>query len=498
MGRIAGIDFGTSNSGIAVNDGKSAQMVEMADGSRLLPSIITFDHDNDILVGAPAAAAGKLAPLKCFRHTKRLMGAIFNRAENVSGQLVEGDDGLVMLKGPDKNYRPPQFGAVIISTLLDADEQKHGDRADGVVIGFPAAYKDPHKAAIREAAVIAGIAPERIWLIEEPILAALMYAQGRKKFSTIGVYDWGGGTFDFTILRCKDGKLEVMGTRGNATLGGKDVDEIIVRHVVRIWKEKEKIDLALRDATMARLREQAEATKIDLTGNPSSAVRVDFVATDGPDGVRHMNEPITREEFEAMAEGKVDETFAPCRELMAELGILPTQLDEIILVGGMTRIPLVRRKVEAEFGRKPSTRISPEEAVALGAATYAAVVIENRDGVDPFVMLNKANHSLSVETLNDIPRVILKRGEKLPVERIIRLTTARDNAAVVGFHLLEGDEMQASRNALLVRDYPSVDPAPAGKPEVAYKVRREVDGSINVAELSTGRVVYASKVSEPA
>lgn len=496
MSRIVGIDFGTSNSGVAFDDGKSAQMVEMADGSRLLPSIIAFDQDNEVLVGSPAISAGKIAPLKCFRHIKRLMGTVFVRGENVSSQIVQDDKGFIALKGPDKTYKPQQFGAVIMATLLDAAEAKLDERPTGAVIGIPAGYKDPQRAAIREAAEIAGLAPDRIWLIEEPILAALMYAQGRKKFATIAVYDWGGGTFDFTILRAKNGKLEVVGTRGNATLGGKDVDELLARHVVRVWKAKHNADLGLRDATMARIREQSEETKIDLTGNPVSAVRVDFVATDGPDGVQHMNERITVEEFEEMARKTVESTFDPCFELMAEHDITPQQLDEIILVGGMTRVPLVRKMVEAKFGRKPSTRVSPEEAVALGAATYASTVIELRNGADPFVLINKAAHSLSVETLNDIPRVILKRGEKLPAERVVRMTTSKDNAQVVGFHLLEGDDGKASRNTLLVRDYPVVDPAEAGKPDEAYKIRREVDGSILVSHVNSGRVVYASRAIE--
>lgn len=497
MSRIVGIDFGTSNSSVAFHDGKSAQIIEMADGSRLLPSIIAFDQDNEVLVGAPAAAAGKLAPLKCFRHMKRLMGTVFNRVENVNSQIVEGDDGFVALKGPDKTYRPEQFGAVLFATLLDAAESQYEERPDGVVVGVPAGYKDAQRAAIREAAQIAGIAPDRIWLVSEPVLAAIMYAQGRKKFATIAVYDWGGGTFDFTILRAKEGKLEVVGTRGNATLGGKDVDEILVRHSVRFWKEKTGIDLGLHAHTMARVREHAEETKIDLTGNARSAIRVDYVSTDGADGIQHMNVPITREEFEGMARSTVESTFGPCRELMAEYDITPSMLDEVILVGGMTRMPLVHQMVEKEFGKKPSARISVTEAVALGAATYAAVAIERRGGED-FVLKDKATHTLAVETLGDIPFVVIKRGEALPAERVVQMTTSKDNAPVVGFHLLEGDSDKASRNDLLVRDYPEVPPGTAGEPTEEYRVRREVDNSIHVTHLGSGRVVYASKVTEPA
>lgn len=492
MGRIVGIDFGTSNSSVAVHDGKMAQIVELADGSRLLPSVITFAEDNDVIVGTPAIAAGKLAPLRTFRHVKRIMGKPFVRGEVANAQYVEDDDGMVALKGPDRTYKPHEFAAVIISTLLDAVESKYDERPDGVVIGVPAGYKDPQRNAIRKAAEIAEIAPDRIWLLPEPEAAAIMYAQGRKKFSTIGVYDWGGGTFDFTIMRCKEGKIEVVGTRGNSTLGGKDVDEVLTRHVVRVWKDKHQVDLALRDVAMARIREQSEATKIDLTGNAKSAVRVDMVTTDGADGLRNMNEPVTVEEFEAMALARVDETFVPCRELMEEKGITPEQIDEIILVGGMTRMPLVRRRVTEEFKKKPMTRVSPEEAVALGAATYAAVVLERRDGENPFVFKNKAAHSLSVETLGDIPCAIIKRGADLPAERIIKLTTSKDGAAVVGIHVLEGDADKASENTLLVRDYPPVEDAPAGEPTITVKIRREVDGSIIVTDLNGDRIIYKS------
>lgn len=496
MSRIVGIDFGTSNSSVAFHDGKSAQIIEMADGQRLLPSVLTFDDNNEPLVGRSAIAAGKSAPLRCFRHVKRLMGKPFIRGEHIGSQVVEGRDGNVALKGPDRTYDTQEIAAVIIAALLDAVEAKYEERPDGVVIGVPAGYKDPQKVAIKKAAAIAGIAPDRIWTLEEPKAAAIMYAQGRKKFSTILVYDWGGGTFDCTILRAKNGKLEEVGTRGNSTLGGKDVDELLARHAVRVWKDKYDVDLGVRDATMARIREESESTKIELTGKDQSSVRVPFVATDGAEGIRHMDEPVTLAEFEAMALARVDETFLPCRELMAEYSITPQMIDEVILVGGMTRIPLVRRRVLEEFGKKPQTKVSPEEAVALGAATYAAVVLENRGGDDPFVLKNKAAHTLAVETLNDIPFVVIRRGASLPAERIVRMTTSKDGAPVIGFHLLEGDDDKASRNTLLVRDYPSVEEGPAGGPDEPYKVVRNTDGAIVVTRIRDGVVVYGAPVME--
>lgn len=480
MGRIVGIDFGTSNSSVAFHDGKSAQIIEMADGSRLLPSVIAFTDDHNVLVGNSAISAGKIAPLNCFRHIKRFMGEDWNRSENTGAQTVEGDDGKTWLKGPDRNYAPAEFAAVIISALLDAAEAKLDERPDGAVIGVPAGYKQPHRAAIKEAARIAGLADDRIWLVEEPTLAAIPYGQGRKKFATIAVYDWGGGTFDFTILRGKGVKLKVVGTRGNARLGGKDVDELIVRHVLKAWKAQYNVDLGLRTDTMPRIREEAEATKIDLTGNPKSAVTVQFVDSTGPDGVRHMNEPITQAEFNEMARATIQSTFGPCQELMADEGVQISDIDEIVLVGGMTRVPLVREMVTEWFKKKPLTKVPPEEAVALGAATYAAQAIERRGGDDEFILENKSAHSLCVETLNDVPFVVIPRGSELPAERKIVLTTAVDGQPVVGLHILEGDEGRASANTMLKRYYPPVAQAPVGEPSEEMTFRIEADGSVVV------------------
>lgn len=488
MGRIVGIDFGTSNSSVAFHDGKSAQVIEMADGSRLLPSVIAFTDDNEVLVGNSAISAGKISPLKCFKHVKRLMGQLYNKSENTGGQTVEGDDGMTWLKGPDHNYAPAEFAAVIMSALLDAAEAKLDERPDGAVIGVPAAYKQPQRAAIREAARIAGLSDDRIWLIEEPTLAAILYGQGRKKFATVAVYDWGGGTFDFTILRGKGAKLKVVGTLGNGQLGGKDVDEVIVRHVLKAWKAKYDVDLGLRAATMPRIREASEETKIDLTGKSKSAVMVQFVDSTGADGVRHMDEPITQEEFNNMARATVESTFATVDQLMNEYDLRYSDIDEIVLVGGMTRVPMVKAMVTERFGKKPQTKFPPEEAVAIGAATYAAIAIERRGGLDDFILENKSAHSLSVETLNNVPYVVIPRGTELPAERTIEMTTSVDGQPVVGVHILEGDEDYADKNVLLKRYYPPVDPDAAGAPteEVTFKIA--ADGAISV--FHKGEAVY--------
>ena len=376
--------------------------------------------------------------------------------------------------------------------MLDAVEAKFDEKADGVVIGVPAGYKEPQKTAIREAVVKAGIAPERVWTLEESKAAAIMYAAQRKKYSTIAVYDWGGGTFDFTILRSKDGKIDEVGTRGNPFLGGKDVDELIVRHVLRVWKERYDVDLGVRETTMPRIRDQAEATKIELTGRDEAAVRVDFVDTMGAEGFRHMNEPITKAEFEDLARKTVASTFEPCRALMAEHNITVEQLDEIILVGGMTRVPLVREMVTAEFKRKPLTKISPEDAVAMGLATYAATVLERRGGEEEFVLRGKAVHSIALETIGDIPYKAISRGADLPAKRKVKMTTDVDDQDVVSIHVLEGDNDKASGNTLLKRYYPPVDKMPAAKPTIEIEVERKADGTILVTDVTNNAVIYKS------
>lgn len=483
-----GIDLGTSNSNIAWSDGKGgAQIIEMADGNRALPSVITFDDDNEPLVGTAAVNAAIITPQRSYRHVKRLVGQKWNDAENMGGQTVEGPDGSVWLRGPDKNYSPTQFQAVIVHALLDAAEAKFGRRPKKAVLTHPAAWKDPHKKAAKDAAIMAGLT--EVTLLPEPNAAAIAYGVGRKKFTTIAVYDWGGGTFDFSIIRAKGTAIEEVGTSGNAKLGGKDVDEIIVRHVLRTWHEQYGTDLGVRSDTMPRIRTAAEATKIELTGLPKSAVKVDFVDSSGPGAVLHMNEPITKEEFEAMARDTVMQTFGPVEQVMKDCNIAKGDIDEVILVGGMTRVPLVRQLVTEFFGKEPKKGISPEEVVALGASIYAAQ-LAGRGGDEAFNLSGKAPHSLSLETLDNERFLVIKKGTPLPAKRVVQLTTSVDNAAVVGIHLLEGDDEfgRADEMTLLHREYPEVEPAPAGEPTVEIVVERGEDGSILVTH--DGRIIY--------
>ncbi len=482
-----GIDLGTSNSNIAWSDGKSSQIIEMADGSRALPSVITFDDDDNPLVGTAAVNAAVITPTRSYRHVKRLVGQKWNDAENSGGQTVEGPDGSVWLRGPDKNYSPTQFQAVIIDALLNAAENKFGKRPQKAVLTVPAAWKTPQRDAAKGAALMAGLTD--VTLLPEPNAAAIAYGVGRKKFSTIAVYDWGGGTFDFSIIRAKGSAIEEVGTSGNAKLGGKDVDEIIVRHVLRVWHERYGTDLGVRNDTMPRIRTAAEATKIELTGLPKSAVKVDFVDSSGPDSVKHMNEPITKDQFEEMAMATVMQTFGPVEQVMKDCGIAKGDIDEIILVGGMTRVPMVRQLVADFFGKEPKKGISPEEVVALGAATYAAQ-LAGRGGDDAFSMSGKAPHSLSLETLNNERFMVIQKGTPLPAKRVVQLTTSVDNAAVVGIHLLEGDDEfgRADELTLLCRDYPEVEPSAAGEPTVEIVIERDESGGVRVTH--NDRVIY--------
>lgn len=481
--KYIGIDLGTSNSSIAFHDGKSAQIIEMADTSLSLPSVIAFDDDNGApLVGKSAQAHAKIAPLRSYSHVKRLIGRDWNAAEYFGPNTVEGPDGKVWLQGPDARYSPAQFMALIADRLLDAAEAKFaGERPTKAVLTVPASWKTEERVAAREAGKLAGLTD--IVLLDEPSAAAIAYAAGRKKYVRIGVFDWGGGTFDFTVCKGKGALIEVLGTNGNAQLGGKDVDELIVQKVLKDWYDKYQVDLGVRVATMPRIRSAAEEAKIALTENMRSTVKVDFVDSSGPDDIKNMNEPLTREEFNEMAVKLVDMCFEPMFRVLEELGMTPRDLDEVILVGGMTRVPLVWQRVEEVTGKKPRQGIAPEHAVALGAATYAAQ-LAGRGGDEAFRLDGKSAHSVWVETLNNTPHLVIPRGTPLPAEKKVTLTTSVDNQPVVGLHILEGDEdfSGADKLSLVAKDYPNVDLAPAGDPSVEFTFRRAADGSLSVLE----------------
>lgn len=491
------IDWGTSNTRAAFHDGLAAAMIPMADGTSSMPSVLAFD-DNDLpIVGWPAVNIGKVTPMKCFTAIKRIIGDTWIEAENTGGHTVQGADGKTWLKGPDKNYPPEKFAAVQIDAVLDAAEAKFsGDRPESVVMTVPASYNEIQRSLIRKAAVLAGIAEENVHTLDEPIAAAIANGADRNKYFIGLVYDWGGGTLDVTVIKGGNGRIEVLGTRGNSRLGGKDIDETVVREVLKRWLARYQVDLGVRTEAMARIRMASEKCKIDLTTMAKSHVEVPMVDSRDPTAVRSMNEPITIDELEAMALRLVDKTFEPVTELLADLNLTTAKIDDVFLVGGMTRMPLVQRKVTEYFGKKPSMRVAPEDAVALGGATYAAAEIDKRGGMAEIDIVNRATHSLYVETLNNVSYLVIPRGAELPAERFVKLTTNKDDQPVVGVHILEGNAPDADKNVLLARDYPPVPPGLAGGAEqtVEIRIRREKDGSVNVFHGT--RAIY-SNVSGP-
>jgi molecular chaperone DnaK len=471
------IDLGTTNSLIAIHDGGKAEVIEMANGHRLLPSVVTFtvqDGVVDVLVGTPAITAGNADPDNCFRHIKRLLGQRWHDGEDTGHQTAEGRDGMTWLKGPDRLYSPAELCALIIITLLDAAEMKLGKRPTRALLAVPAGFRDLERAAVREAARIAGL--NEVELIEEPTAAAIAHGVSREKFSRIAVYDLGGGTMDVSYIEAGGGHITVLTTNGDSRLGGKDFDEEIRSDVVRKWFDRYGTDLGERTAAMARILAQAEAAKIELSGVKKSAVRVPQVdATSG--GLRNMEEPITQDEFNELIRLHVKRSLDICQRALDDKGLRKSDIHELILVGGSTRIPYVRDQVSAFFGLTPKTGLSPEEAVVRGAAIEAARR-DKRGGVDKFTVSHIASHSVGFEAMDGQVHILIAKGEPLPADKTRTVTPGRDDLSQISAHIVQGDALDAQGNASLAHHLIPVEPGPAGVASAQVRVKVDESGLV--------------------
>ncbi len=487
MGKVIGIDLGTTNSCVAVMEGGKPKVIENAEGARTTPSIVAFAKDGERLIGQPAKRQAVTNPDNTVFAVKRLIGRRYDDpitkkdTELVPYTIVKGSNGDAWVKAGGEDYSPSQISAFILQKMKETAESYLGETVTQAVITVPAYFNDAQRQATKDAGKIAGL--EVLRIINEPTAAALAYGLDKDNNKTIAVYDLGGGTFDISILEIGDGVFEVKATNGDTFLGGEDFDSKLVQYFADEFKKAEGIDLTKDKLALQRLKEAAEKAKIELSSAQTTEVNLPFITAD-QNGPKHLVKTLSRAELERLVDDLITRTLDPCRKAMSDAGVKSAQIDEVVLVGGMTRMPKVRQVVKEFFGKEPHTGVNPDEVVAIGAAIQAGVL---QGDVKDVLLLDVTPLSLGIETLGGVFTRMIDRNTTIPTKKSQVYSTADDNQQAVTIRVFQGEREMAADNKMLGQfDLVGIPPAPRGVPQIEVVFDIDANGIVNVSAKDKG------------